>query len=950
MNPIAVRAVSLGAFAALAIANLSAQDLPVRGESSRVELRYASFDPGRIQPEIPGLLQGGADTNLWIVQFAAAPTESARAAVRAIDAEIHTYLPENAYVVRMPLESAVRAQQLRDVRSVIYYHPAFRLESVLRVELQAGADISRRYNIVVVDKRRDKPGLARQVAAVGGRIDDFMEGSLLMQATLTSAQLLRVARLDEVLWIDRWGAPEDDMDNARIQGGGDYVESVGGYTGKGIIGHQYEGLEVGHRDWNNRPIGYPSSCASSSGHGHNTAGIVYGNGTSAAIARGMAPDAQAYFTSCRTNRWANFNVLVNTHNIMFTTASWGSPRTRQYTSVSAEADDICFDHDLVWSNSQSNAHNQDSRAEAWAKNVFSVGGVRHNNNSNPGDDSWQASGASIGPASDGRIKPDFTAYYDNIATSAVGGGYSSSFGGTSGATPIVAGHNALAIQMFTDGVFGNVLRNPSGSRFDNKPRFPTLKALQMANASQYPFNATSTDNLRIHQGWGFPNLRSMWDNRKVMFIVDEEDVIKNGTGMAYTLAVPAGRSELKVSMSFSDPAANPASTLARINDLTLRVTAPNGRRYWGNAGLEDGNYSVTGGSRDKINTTENVFVRSPAAGRWLVEVIGYMVVQDSHVETAAVDADFGLVVNGATFVSKKPISVAVGSINAFGTGCLGTGKLPSYCASLNASGGSVTRVTRSWTYAYEARASSSTLSVSGFELWTASVSGGSVSLPVAIYRASGSGPASTPVATSTMTVGGSEAFYKATFNPPVTIPANTTFFVAMTHNNQSYISSVTGGTPGAGYWLNGSWSLSSLATAPSYRVLCSGGGSKNAVPVFEVEGTPEIGMDLQESLRLAAPNTLSLLISGLSDKTWSGGALPFNLAPLGAPACRLYVNLLLFRGYRTDANGNVQIKTTIPTNPSLVGSRVFEQWMVIDPSANNFGAAMTNAVRIVVGG
>ena len=191
------------------------------------------------------------------------------AAVRAIEAEIHGYLPENAYVVRMPLGSAVRAQQLREVRSVSYYHPAFRLEAALRFELQAGADITRRYNIVVVDKRRDKPGLARQITAVGGRVDDMVSGSLLLQATLTSAQLLRVARLDEVLWIDRWGAPEDDMDNARIQGGGNYVESVGGYTGRGIIGHQYEGLEAGHRDWNNRPIGYPSGCAGSSSHGHN---------------------------------------------------------------------------------------------------------------------------------------------------------------------------------------------------------------------------------------------------------------------------------------------------------------------------------------------------------------------------------------------------------------------------------------------------------------------------------------------------------------------------------------------------------------------------------------------------------------------------------------------------------------------------------------------------------
>jgi hypothetical protein len=54
-----------------------------------------------------------------------------------------------------------------------------------------------------------------------------------------------------VLWIDRWTEPELDMDNARIQGGGNYVETAGGYTGKGIIGHIYEGLEAGHKDFTN---------------------------------------------------------------------------------------------------------------------------------------------------------------------------------------------------------------------------------------------------------------------------------------------------------------------------------------------------------------------------------------------------------------------------------------------------------------------------------------------------------------------------------------------------------------------------------------------------------------------------------------------------------------------------------------------------------------------------
>src|SRR5690606_1939422 len=121
-------------------------------------------------------------------------------------------------------------------------------------------------------------------------------GSILLEATLSHWQLLQVAHLDQVLWIDRWTPPENDMDNGRIQGGGNYVQAQGGYTGKGIRGHLYEGVEATHQDFTNTPINV-LSCGSADTHGHCTAGIVFGNGSSTPGARGMAPDAQPYYTT-----------------------------------------------------------------------------------------------------------------------------------------------------------------------------------------------------------------------------------------------------------------------------------------------------------------------------------------------------------------------------------------------------------------------------------------------------------------------------------------------------------------------------------------------------------------------------------------------------------------------------------------------------------------------------
>ena len=45
------------------------------------------------------------------------------------------------------------------------------------------------------------------------------------------------------------------------------------------------------------------------------------------------------------------------------------------------------------------------------------------------------------------------------------------------------------------------------------------------------------------------------------------------------------------------------------------------------------------------DTVENVLVQAPAAGTWTVEVIATAVNVDGHVETAATDADYALVVS-----------------------------------------------------------------------------------------------------------------------------------------------------------------------------------------------------------------------------------------------------------------------------------------------------------------
>jgi serine protease AprX len=672
-------------FSLLAQAPADALDT-ARSSDHRIMLRYSKFDPMMAVPEVPGTLHSAADTLLWIVQFHGAPTDEDRAAVMESGGRILGALPYDAQIVHMTAATATAVSVLRQVRWVGPYEPAYRLEAELLTEHLSGAEVPvRQYNIVMADKRTEKKALEGKILAIGGKVIDRQMESLLFTVELTGAQLLMAARFDEVLYIDRKTEIGVDMNNARIQGGANYIETQAGYAGQGVIGHIYEGCEWNHPDFTPAMTNVLSG-GQPQRHGHCTTGIVFGDGNSAASARGMAPEAVGFYTNYASvtagwSRNAVIDVLVNSNHVMFTTASWGGAQTPQYTSISADADDIVFDHRIPWTNSMSNLGNTNVRPEAWAKNVISVGGVQHFNNSSAADDSWLAGNGSTGPAQDGRNKPDLAAYYDQVWTSDLSagvdngegtgatGGYNTAagiagqsytgFNGTSSATPIVAGHNALAIQMYTDGIFNNPLpASPTvGNRFVNRPLAQTLKALQIVAANMY--TPTATNNRREHVGWGFPSLANMYDRRNRMFIVPEDAPITQGSTHTYKVSVLTGETALKVCMTYLDPAGNPAAAIDRINDLTLRVIAPNGTTsYWGNVGLMgagQANVSSTGGSANTVDTVECVFLNNPTPGNWTIQITAPTIAQDANVATAATDATYALVVNGGR--------------QAFGSGC-----------------------------------------------------------------------------------------------------------------------------------------------------------------------------------------------------------------------------------------------------------------------------------------
>jgi hypothetical protein len=417
----------------------------VRATSYDLKLWYAPFDPANASPAVPAVLAADPEGELYVVQFVTKPLSAFRKAVQGLGATIYDFLPNHAYVVRIPPQARAAIGSLPFVRAVAPYHLAYRLEEFLRDNLELGEQLFpfQRYNIRVFQPAH-KPALVARIAAVGGLVDSADAGKRLVTATLTPTQLLQVSRFDEVLFIDRWSPMAPDMNNVRVLGGANYIETAGNYRGAGVRG---EILDCGfnrerfipHVDFASRPLLEHGGPVSSANHGASTSGIIFGDGTGSANARGLLPLGQGIVADWDNvgidgpNRYTHTGELVNpslTWKAVFQSTSGGNAQTTEYSTISAEMDDILFDFDIVHCQSQSNTGNQLSRPQAWAKNTISVGAVKHFNNSNSfldtSDDRWcggptscgvpSGSCASIGPAADGRVKPDLAGFYECIHT------------------------------------------------------------------------------------------------------------------------------------------------------------------------------------------------------------------------------------------------------------------------------------------------------------------------------------------------------------------------------------------------------------------------------------------------------------------------------------------------------------------------------------------------------
>ncbi|MGC6487020.1 MAG: S8 family serine peptidase [Planctomycetota bacterium] len=900
-----------------------------------LSLKHGDFDTSGEQPAIAADLQRApAAARYHVIQLEGPIREQQKQRLRARGLDVLDYVPNNAFIVRGAAAQVAAAVAANEAVWSAPLHPAWRIDPLL---LQA--PLTGRVTVLGFDGV-PAAQLVEQLEAAGAVVAEQnpVDTRWLIVATVAQEGLKALARCVDVQWVEAESvvSPRNSQMVWTVQSGvaGQTPIWNQGLHGEGqIIGHMDGGIGSNScyfNDPNGNPIGpnhrkivYRSGSSNGNLHGMHTAGTACGdaqpmNGSTSnrgiaymsKLAHSADYSASVFYSRATTHR--NNGARLHTN-------SWGNDGTTAYNSH-CNAIDLFqwnFEDNLIFfaETNLSTLRNPEN-----AKNLVAVGNGQNGNAANG------KCGGGVGPTADGRQKPDLFTPGCSIVSMSTSNCGTTSLTGTSMACPGAAGSAALVRQYFTEGYYPTGVATPGNALV---PTNALMKAVllnscrDMTGVSGYP-NST--------EGWGRlvldDSLFFTGDSDKLwVFDQRRNGGVSTGDVRSFQLQVLSSSRPLEVTLCFTDYPGTVNSSNPVVNNLNLVVTAPNGAVYRGN--VFAGGWSTTGGVVDLKNNVERVAIPSPQVGPWTFEVTA------ASVPTGP---------SGFAICASGDVDAGAGfaSFGAFGVGCASSEPIPEPpCAEWNGAGGALTNVTTADEWVFRIT-STQPQQIESFELFCASVSGAPVTVPARLYA--GSTPGAAPIATTTMTIGGTPGFYEATFNAPVSVGG--AYFVGVdTSALDVYLAEVTAGTFNVAYRRASSaapWAVQ--VTRPSYRVRCV---PDYKVPELDNAGLPQLGGSFAVSLAEAPAATFALLAQGLSDQTYSGGALPVTLPT--TQGCDLLVSPDVTEVLLTNAVGAASRVVAVPNSGALTGLDVFYQWIVRDVAANPLGVVTSNGGRARLG-
>ncbi|MEO7265900.1 MAG: S8 family peptidase [Ferruginibacter sp.] len=222
-----------------------------------------------------------------------------------------------------------------------------------------------------------------------------------------------------------------------------------------------------------------------------------------------------------------------------------------------------------------------------AKNIITVGATDSFSN--------VASLSSKGPAFDGRVKPELTAF---------------GIDGSSGAAALVSGVSLILQQAY---------KQLNGTL----PPSALLKAILLNSADD-----RGNPGVDYSNGYGSLNaLNAIRTIQSSRFFIGS---VANNTAQNFTLTIPPGIRKIKLTLVWNDPAAAVNATKALVNDLDLELQNNSTSQTWKPWVLnsyphKDSLMQLASRKRDSLNNTEQITLDNPLAGNYTISVKGFSI-------------------------------------------------------------------------------------------------------------------------------------------------------------------------------------------------------------------------------------------------------------------------------------------------------------------------------------
>lgn len=386
----------------------------------------------------------------------------------------------------------------------------------------------------------------------------------------------------------------------------DYL--IPGANGKGrVVGVKEQKMEAADLDLHKRVLNSSLAAPNVESHATVISSIIGGAGNSFYDGRGIA-NGCTFFPSSFSNLFADDAAVLNANNVTVQNHSYGTVIQQFYGAEAVSYDVHAWQNkNLVHVFSAGNRGTSFASEGKYAnmagfanltgnfkmaKNVLTIAAIDNKGTI--------AAESSAGPLYDGRIAPQLTALGPN---------------GTSDAAAAVSGTIAVMQQVYAD------------SNSQLLPPASLIKAV-LYNTADDVFNK----GIDYKTGYGLLNsfacIKALQQKK-----YDGNAVVQSQV-WTKNIAVPANAAQLKITLAWTDTTATANNNKALINDLDLEVQeTATGTIYkpWvlSAAANSDSLVKLPVRKRDSLNTAEQVSIALPAAGNYLVRVIGTSVLSAS---------------------------------------------------------------------------------------------------------------------------------------------------------------------------------------------------------------------------------------------------------------------------------------------------------------------------------